>query len=403
MTVDSSSMPAEAKALLSRPRRVLNGALVALALVLVAGLALLAYAMSRPVIAPGLSRLAVFALALPLHLLAPALAALLLGLLARRLRARLAALAFGGAAALALALAAWPSLALWHYAGQQGVALSLGEYWANAGRLNRPAGAPPRSLTYATLADGTRLQLDVWPAANTASQSGPAIVRIHGGGWMEGSRGQLPEWNRWLSEQGYRVFDIDYRLAPPERWLDAVGDVKCAIGWVAAHAEEFGVDPTRISLLGESAGGHLSMLAAYGMGDARLPPSCPAATVPIRSVVNFYGPSSLALDYQALPEVLQRLLQGYIGGSPERFGERYRLVSPITHIDRGTPPTLTLHGTLDRIAPVRQARVLDQALAQAGVRHETYLLPASDHVFDLNWGGFATQFARAKVAGFLRR
>jgi acetyl esterase/lipase len=61
---------------------------------------------------------------------------------------------------------------------------------------------------------------------------------------------------------------------PPERWKDEVGDIKCALGWLVANAAKYHVDPARISIMGFSADANLAMLAAYSMGDSRLPPSC---------------------------------------------------------------------------------------------------------------------------------
>ena len=62
-----------------------------------------------------------------------------------------------------------------------------------------------------------------------------------------------------------------------------------------------------------------------------------------------------------------------------------------------------LLGESDRIIPTTQAQILDQALTRAGVAHETDLLPGNDHGFDVNWGGFATQFARCRIRSFLQR
>ena len=80
--------------------------------------------------------------------------------------------------------------------------------------------------------------------------------------------------------------------------------------------------------------------------------------------------------------------------------------APVSALDRAgpsSPPTLTLHGRRDRIIPVEQATLLDDALTIAAVAHDTCLLPATDHGFDINWGGFATQIARARVEQFLRQ
>jgi acetyl esterase/lipase len=233
----------------------------------------------------------------------------------------------------------------------------------------------------------------------------PAVVFVHGGGWTRGSRGMTPEWNRWLNRLGYEVFDVEYRLPPPVRWRDEIGDVKAALGWVAAHAAEYHVDPARISMMGGSAGANLSLLAAYTAGDPHLPPSTKVAPVKVRCVINIYGPTDMDLLYRVgpNPDFVRPQLRAYIGGTPEEFPDRYRALSPLTHVSGKSPPTLTITGTSDRLVAVEHATALTHALAAAGVPHETYLLPANDHGFDVNWGGFGTQIARAKIAVFLQK
>jgi acetyl esterase/lipase len=80
-----------------------------------------------------------------------------------------------------------------------------------------------------------------------------------------------------LAENGYTVFDIDYRIAPQPNYLTATGDVKCAVQWIKRHAAQFEIAPGSIVLFGRSAGAHLALLAAYSAGDARIPSSCEAA------------------------------------------------------------------------------------------------------------------------------
>jgi acetyl esterase/lipase len=93
----------------------------------------------------------------------------------------------------------------------------------------------------------------------------------------------------------------------------------------------------------------------------------------------------------------------YIGGSPTEFPERHAAVSPLTYLSAASPPTISFLGTNDRLIPSGQLEALNAASKHAGTVSETYLLPATDHGFDVNWGGFATQFARAKIADFLER
>lgn len=349
--------------------------------------------------------LGVQALSCSLHLLVLSIVALGLGLLAWRLRARLAASAFALVVILSSFLALWPSIAMWQLASKENVPLSLGTYLAYA--AHRDNGGPPveRTLVYGTTADGTKLVLDTWLSdMATTGSSSSAVVKVHGGGWTGGNRNQGADWNRWLNQLGYHVFDVEYRMPPPERWKDEVGDIKCALGWVAANAPKYQINPTRISIIGFSAGGNLAMLAAYSMGDPRLPPSCDVPTVSIKSVINVYGPADLTLLYRSSGSLtkVQNVMREYIGGPPTQHPERYRVVSPLSYVGANTPPTMTLLGTSDHIVPIDQARSLDQALAQAGVTHETYLLPGNDHGFEVNWGGFGAQFAREKVKAFLR-
>jgi acetyl esterase/lipase len=345
------------------------------------------------------------ALSFSLHLLVLSTVALGLGLLAWRLRAQLAASVFVLVVILSSLLALWPSVAMWQLASKENVPLSLGTYLAYAAHRDNGGPQVERTLVYGTAADGTKLVLDVWLSdVATSGSSSSAVVKVHGGGWTGGNRSHGTDWNRWLNQLGYHVFDVEYRMPPPERWKDEVGDIKCALGWVAANAPKYQIDPTRISIVGFSAGGNLAMLAAYSMGDPRLPPSCNVPTVSVKSVINFYGPADLTLLYGSSGSLtyVQNVMRQYIGGPPTQHPDRYRAVSPLSYIgDANTPPTLTLLGTSDHIVPIDQARSLDQALAQAGVTHETYLLPGNDHGFEVNWGGFGAQFAREEIKAFL--
>jgi len=370
--------------------------------VLMAGLAV---CMVLPARWDGSGILGAGALFYPLHLLLFTGLAAVLAFVAKSRHAELAMWMFFLVMVLTTAMAVIPTVAIWRQARKEHVPLSLGSYVANALRANAGMPQRERSIVYGIAKDGTKLELDVWCTGRLKTGAlRPAIVMVHGGGWCHGNRSMTPDWNRWLNDLGYEVFDVEYRLAPPVRWLDEVGDVKSALGWLAEHAADYHVDPARISLMGWSAGANLALLAAYSSGDPQLPPSTEVPTVSVHSVINIYGPTEMALLYRtcASPVYMQKLLKDYIGGSPEEFPDRYQLLSPLTHINEKSPPTLTILGTWDRLIPVDQATLLDEALRKAGVAHEVSLLPANDHAFDANWGGFGTQIARAKIEAFLK-
>jgi len=375
-----------------------------LLMVLMAGLA---YCMVVPARFDGLGGFAAsYALIYPLHLLLFTTMAAIMAYMALRSRARLAVWVFGLVLILTMIMGLLPTFAILARAREFKLPVSLGNYLANAGRMNACLPQTDRSVIYGTAKDGTKLELDAWLTGQpNTTPLRPAIVFVHGGGWVLGNRSGRPDWNRWLNQLGYEVFDVEYRMPPPERWQDEIGDIKAAVGWVAAHAAEYHVDPARISMMGHSAGGNLVMLAAYSMGNPELPPSTDVAPVAIRSVVNLYGPIEMAMLYRssASRDFVQTSERRYVGGTPEEFPERYCLLSPLYHISAQTPPTITFHGTSDRIVPLDQATMLDQTLNKAGVAHETYILPGNDHGFDVNWGGFGTQIARAKIRAFLQQ
>src|SRR5262249_23246848 len=242
-------------------------------------------------------------------------------------------------------------------------------------------GGPPAPET--ALYAEPDLRVDVWPPAGVGPH--PAVVRVHGGGWVGGGRGEMPAWTRWLNDLGYVVFVIDYRVAPPERWRDAVADVEAAVAWVARNHAVYDVDRDRVTVMGHSAGAHLGLLAAY------------RGTAPVRSVVNVYGPVELAALRRdsGSRRYIGRCLQAFLGDGPPDA------VSVLAAVGPGPPPTITVPGQSARTVPSGPAPALDGALTGAGATHETVLLPGNDPAFDLNWGGFGTQMARARIERFL--
>jgi acetyl esterase/lipase len=315
-------------------------------------------------------------------------------------RSRLPITFLATATLVGLVISLWPTVALARWAADHDVEVSV---------LSALGAVPNRieirnSVTYTTTSDGIELHLDVWPAtAHRGAGPGPALLHVHGGGWTGGTRGESSLWNREMAGRGFQVFDVEYRLAPQASITDEVGDVKCALGWIAEHAATYDVDAQRISVLGGSAGGNLAMLAAYSSGDPALPPSCDVPTVRVRSVVNLYGPSDLTDLYRRSRSraSIQPSMRDYLGGTPQEHPDRYALLSPITHVSAAAPPTLTLVGSSDQVVPSHALEVLHRALRGAGVANRFVLLPATDHGFDQNWSALSTQIARHLVPDFL--
>lgn len=301
---------------------------------------------------------------------------------------------------LAMAVSVVPLAAAWRTAQERGVALSFGDYLS--GGSNTGAPVPSLSETYATV-DGAELQTDVKLPVRDSTTPRPAVVWVHGGGWIEGDRGEGPKWHRWLTDRGYAVFAIEYRLAPPPRWNQAPADVKCAIGRIKQKAAQYRIDPDRVMVAGGSAGGNLALLAAYA--DDRIAPSCPVTDTAVCAVAAFYPPTDLVTGWRDTgdPAFVRKALRDFTGGSPAEFPDRYTAASPVTYVRPGLPPTLLLHGTRDHIVPYSQSTLLADRLAAAGVDHDLLALPYAEHAYDATWGDWATQISRRTLDRFLIR
>lgn len=379
-------------------RNIARGIVAAIAVPCALLLAIIAIAAQFPRASLLTAYAAAFVVNFATHFLIAGLAALACALLAHRLGARLAGRIAIPAALLALALLCVPLVSIWRAAGDQHASLSLPESL----RVAFNSGGPneSRSVTYATV-DGQDLKLDVWLPPGQPSSPRPAVVWVHGGGWVSGARGATPHWNTWLTARGYAVFDIDYRLAPPPRWDQATGDVKCAIGWVKAHAADYGIDPQRVLVGGSSAGGNLALMAAYAAADPVIPPSCSAGDTSVAAVVALFPVTDATAWWHSDGDGAQYTTERYTGGTPAQFPDRYAAISPLQHIRPGLPPTFLAHGTADHIVPYDQSRILDTALANAGVSHTLVTLPRADHGYDLYWNSFGTQITRQTLATFL--
>ncbi|HEX2660052.1 MAG TPA: alpha/beta hydrolase [Polyangia bacterium] len=307
----------------------------------------------------------------------------------------------------AIGVALIPPAQALRLAGERRIDLDFSRYLSASVDTEGPIKAE-KTVTYATV-DGHELGLDVYPPkrAGDPGAGAPAIIVIHGGGWSSGDKGDASKFSHWLAQQGYAVFDIDYRTKPQPNWKSATGDVKCAIGWVKQHATspEWKVDPKRITLLGRSAGGHLALLAAYTPGDPKLPPSCDAPDTSVESVIDYYGPTELAWDYAhpSNPSVYDSRAkeEGFVGGTPTSQADLYRLLSPALRVTESAPRTLLIHGGRDQFVTKDNSELMGDKLHAAGVRYDMLLIPYAQHAFDFMFGGLSEQIVEKVLLKFL--
>ena len=257
-------------------------------------------------------------------------------------------------------------------------------------------GAAPVTVEYANVR-GESLLLDA--CVPDGPGPFPAVILVHGGGWNSGDkeggrqRGLIAPMEDPLLAGGFAWFSINYRLAPKHSFPAPLEDVEEAIRWLKAHAAEYRVDPRRIALAGESAGGHLVALA--GVSDD--------PSLRVAAVVDFYGPIDLLAKVRAAAGKLEPGLAGLFGGAmlDEAIAARLQAASPINFVRPGLPPFLLLHGTADKSVPFENSLNLQAKLRAAGDVCDLIVIPDGAHGM-INWKKIAPDYQQRVVAWLTR-
>jgi acetyl esterase/lipase len=222
----------------------------------------------------------------------------------------------------------------------------------------------------------------------------PLVVCIHGGAWRLGNRTAHHRTIRLLASHGYVAATVQYRLTPKYRFPAQIEDVKCAVRFLRANARKYNIDPEHVAALGDSAGGHLSLL--LGLMDPRDGMEGKGGSAgqssKVQAVVNYYGPTDLS-TWAPTPMGDQMLKFGTgkdgnglladFVGTADRKDPVMKTVSPLTYVDSKDAAVLTFHGTVDQLVPLEQAKVLHAALKKAGVPERLEVLEGAGH----GWGG----------------
>jgi acetyl esterase/lipase len=205
----------------------------------------------------------------------------------------------------------------------------------------------------------------------------PIYVNLHGGGWVSGSKDEVSLDVLPMLAMGFAVANVDYRLARTAPAPAAVQDCRCALRWVVRHARQYGLDVTRLVVGGQSAGGHLALMAAMATPADGFDGLCPGnEDLGVAAVVSFFGIADVA---ELLAGAHQRdFAVGWLGGLPNGAAVA-RAVSPIEHVRRGDPPVLLIHGDADPVVPYQQARRLAAALDAAGVPNQLLTIRGGKH------------------------
>ena len=220
------------------------------------------------------------------------------------------------------------------------------------------------------------------------AKGSPALVAVHGGGWVAGARSAFQYWGPHLAARGIVVFAISYRLATKSKTFpEAVQDVLAGVQFVRGKSGEFGIDPQRIGLLGASAGGHLAALAALsGKKFAGGYPQDAFASVSteVKALIGVYGVYDLAAMWEAyrLASPLDNNIENLLGAALPENRQLYFDASPISYATYPNNKTAVLlaYGTEDDLVDRRpHSEAFLKALKQAGFFARSCVVQGAGH------------------------
>ncbi len=219
---------------------------------------------------------------------------------------------------------------------------------------------------------------DLYFPKEDAIKPRPAVLIIHGGGFVGGQRDAAREINigSTLARKGYICMSIDYLLSKDNKtiWPQNLYDCKNAVRWLRKNATKLHIDAAHIGVIGGSAGGHLAaMVALTGPDDKLDPPEDNDISCRVQCAVDMYGTNDLLRWHDV----------GMLGKKRDEDSEIYKRASPVNYASQDDPPMLLLHGTADTTVNQEHSEWLRAALEKAGVEHELVIIEGAPHTFTL--------------------
>ena len=217
-------------------------------------------------------------------------------------------------------------------------------------------------------ASGSKLVLNVfYPEGHDAKKDKrPAIVFFFGGGWSGGNPAQFAPHCEYLASRGMVAMSADYRVrsrqgTPP---FECVKDGKSAVRWIRQNAKKLGIDPERLAAGGGSAGGHVA-----------------AATGTVPGLEEEGEDLSVSSKPDALVLFNPVYDNGPKGYGHDRVKDRYKEISPIHNIRKGTPPAIVFLGDQDKLIPVSTAEKYKALMGKVGSRSDLHVYAGQPHGF----------------------
>ncbi len=236
--------------------------------------------------------------------------------------------------------------------------------------------------------DGWDVNIDIYRHVDCPVNA-PVLYQIHGGGWMEDygdKRHQaLPLMNH-LALQGWVCVTVDYRLSPTHVWPSHIVDCKKTLCWIKDNIAQYGGDPNFIVATGGSAGGHLSSLLALTANAPEYQPGFEDRDTSVNACIPYYGVYDFtdASGHHLHDGIMQALQDVVIQRRLEDDEDWFKKASPIYRVHADAPPTFAIHGSVDSLTSVTEAREFIKRLKSASKQTVGYLeVPGAQHAFDI--------------------
>lgn len=264
-------------------------------------------------------------------------------------------------------------------------------------------------VVYTAAGTAKPLHVDVQVPAGDGAK--PLVIYVPGGGFSSADRKQTLNLRTFVAEAGYVVASIEYRVQPDGAvYTDGIADIRAAVRYLRANAATYGIDPGRVALWGESAGGYLASMAGATDTDA---------DSRVQAVIDKFGASDftkLMADYGPeaeqgfanSPNPIAQYITGSAGKTLAASPEAVVAANPVTHAGPGDPPLLILHGDSDKLISPSQTLLLHNDVTKAGGDSTRYVVRGADHG-DLAFAGdpnaaspWATEPVVAVMTDFLK-
>lgn len=224
-------------------------------------------------------------------------------------------------------------------------------------------------------ANGTKLRLDAYIPKNKNSKTYPAVLLIHGGGWLTGNKENQRVMAQHLAKNGYVAIAVNYTLGLKAPYPASVIDLKDAIKWMRENAKKYRINPDKIAVLGASAGAHLATLIGV-TPNFSIYNRNPSVSDEVQAVVNIDGIVSFIHPEASSEGIMAGI---WLNGSKEDNYKNWKEGSPLEYVNENTPPTLFINSDQPRFHAGRDDMVT--ILNKHNIYNEIHTIPDSPHSF----------------------